>query len=245
MAAAQPGLIQAQDVMTTAVITIAASATVKEAAKRMLQRRISALPVVGVNDRVIGMVSEGDLMRRVEIGTDAPRSWWLRLLGEDAARDYMRMHGRYVRDVMASPVVSVRRKTPLKEVAQLLEKHQIKRVPVLEGARLIGIVSRADLVRRFATAPERPAARTSSDRALRGFVLERVARSRVDATYVNITVEHRTVHLWGSMRSNGERRVLRVAAESVEGVRKVEDHTKVMPMRVAANVGRRNGRGVI
>jgi CBS domain-containing protein len=229
--------MQAQDVMTTAVATIGADATVRDAAKLMLARRISALPVTDCKGRVVGIVSEGDLMRRAELGTDTPRSWWLRLLGEDAARDYMKVHGASVGDVMTSPALSVRRRTSLKEVAHLLEKHRIKRVPVLEGGRLVGIVSRADLVRQLATAPARPAPRTASDRALRRLVLEQVAKSGVDATYVNVTVEHRTVHLWGSVRSNHEQKALRVAAKAAAGVRKVEDHTSVMPLRVAAALG--------
>jgi CBS domain-containing protein len=229
--------MQAQDVMTTAVATISADASVQDAAKLMLARRVSALPVTDSKDRVVGIVSEGDLMRRAELGTDTPRSWWLGLLGEDVARDYMKVHGTSVGDVMTSPAVSVRRTTPLKEVANLLEKHRIKRVPVLEGARLVGIVSRADLVRQLATAPARPAARTPTDRALRKRVLEQVAKSGVDATYVNATVEHKIVHLWGSVRSNHEQKALRVAAKAVQGVRKVEDHTSVMPLRVSAALG--------
>lgn len=227
----------AQDVMTTVVATISAAATVQDAAKLMLARRVSALPVTDRKDRVVGIVSEGDLMRRPELGTDTERSWWLRLLQEETVRDYLKVHGTSVGDVMTSPAVSVRRTTSLKEVVHLLERHRIKRVPVLEGLRLVGIVSRADLVRQLATAPVRPAARTASDRALRPLVLEQVAQSGVDATYLNVTVELRTVHLWGSVRSNSEQKVLRVAAKAVEGVRKVEDHASVMPLRVAAALG--------
>lgn len=228
--------MQAQDVMTTSVATIGAGATVREAAKRMLERRVSALPVVDGKGRVVGIVSEGDLVRRAELGTDTERSWWLRLFG-DTPSDYLKVHSTSVDDVMTAPVVSVRRKTSLKDLAHLLEKHRIKRVPVIEGGRLVGIVSRADLVRQLATAPARPAARTASDRALRRLVLKQVAKSGVDATYVNVTVEHRTVHLWGGVRSNSDQKVLRVAAKAVEGVRKVEDHTYVMPLRVAAALG--------
>jgi CBS domain-containing protein len=229
--------MQAQDVMTTAVATIDADASVRDAAKLMIARRVSALPVTDRKGRVIGMVSEGDLIRRKDLGTDAPRSWWLWLFGEDAARAYLKVHGASVADVLPSPGVRVRRATPLRQVAKLFEKHRIKRVPVLEGSRLLGIVSRADLVRELATAPARPAARTSSDRTLRRRVLEQFARSGVDTTYVNVTVEHRLVHLWGMVRSNSERRVLQVAAKAVEGVRKVEDHTSVMPLRVSSVLG--------
>src|SRR3970040_584576 len=98
--------MQAQDVMTTVVATIPADATVQEAAKLMLERRISALPVMDGKDRVIGVVSEGDLVRRSELGTDAARSWWLRAFAEDAAADYLKTHGASVRDVMTNPARS-------------------------------------------------------------------------------------------------------------------------------------------
>jgi CBS-domain-containing membrane protein len=231
--------MQAQDVMTTVVATIDAGATVQEAAKLMLERRISALPVMDSKDRVSGIVSEGDLVRRTELGTDAARSWWLQVFAEDSARDYLKTHGTSVGDVMTAPPVTVRRTTSLQEVARLLEKHRIKRVPVLDAGRLVGIVSRADLVRRLAAAPARPAtpARTASDRVLRREVLKQVRRSGIDLLYVNVTVEHGIVHLWGGARSHLEQKALGVAAKVVEGVRKVQDHTSVIPLRVAAALG--------
>jgi len=228
--------MQAQDVMSTVVATIDAGATVQEAAKLMLERRISALPVMDSKDRVIGVISEGDLVRRTELGTGAARSWWLRLFAENAAQDYLKTHGTSMSDVMTRPAVSVRRSAPLHEVARLLEKHRIKRVPVLEAGRLVGIVSRADLVRRLATSPARPAPRASSDRALRRQVLKQVAQSGVDTLYVNVTVEGGTVHLWGSVRSALEQKALRAAAKAA-GIRKVEDHTFVMPLRLMGALG--------
>ena len=229
--------MQAQDVMTTCVATIDAGATVREAAKLMLERGISALPVMDRKDRVVGIISEGDLVRRTEVGTGAARSWWLRLLAENAARDYLKTHGTSVSDVMTSPAVSVRRATPLQEVARLLEKHRIKRVPVLEAGRLVGIVSRADLVRRLAMTPARAAPRASSDRALRRQVLKQVAQSGVDAVHVNVTVEGATVHLWGGLASALEQKALRTAAKAVNGVRKVGDHTSVIPPRLMGAMG--------
>jgi CBS domain-containing protein len=232
--------MQAQDVMSTVVATIDAGATVQEAAKLMLERRISALPVKDSKGRVIGVVSEGDLVRRTELGTGAARSWWLRLLAlpaENAAADYLKTHGVAVGDVMTRQVVSVRRTSPLHEVARLLEKHRIKRVPVLEAGRLVGIVSRADLVRRLATAPARPAQKVGSDRALRRQLLKGVAESGIDASYVNVTVEGGAAHLWGGVRSDVEQKALRVATKAVDGVRKVEDHTFVMPPRLAGALG--------
>jgi len=230
--------MQAQDVMTTVVATISADATVREAAKLMLERRISALPAMDDKDRVIGIVSEGDLARRVELGTDVAHSWWLRAFAEDAAQDYLKTHGASVREVMTSPVVSVRKTTPLQEVASLLEKRRIKRVPVLEAGRLVGIVSRADLVRRLATLPVRPAARASGDRALRRQILKEMQRKAgLDLAYVNVMVERGVVHLWGGVRSQLEHKALAAAAHVVPGVRKVENHTMVIPPRVLAGLG--------
>ena len=229
--------MQAQDVMTAVVATIPADATVREAAMLMLERRISALPVMDSKDRVVGIVSEGDLVRRTELGTEATRSWWLALFAEDAARDYLRTHSASVRDVMTSPAVGVRRATPLHEIARLLEKHRIKRVPVLDAGRLVGIVSRADLVRLLAMAPARATARTANDRALRRKVLKEMQRSGVDLGYVNLIVQQGSVHLWGGVRSRLEQKTLCTAAKTVAGVRKVEDHTFVIPLRVAAALG--------
>jgi len=229
--------MQAQDVMTTVVATIDAGATVHEAAKLMLARRVSALPVIDRKGRVVGVISEGDLVRRTELGTDTPRSWWLQLLTDSAAQDYLKTHGTSVSDVMTSPAISVRRATPLHEVAQLMERHRIKRVPVLESSRLVGIVSRADLVRRLAMTAARKSPRASSDRALRRQALKEVAKTGVDTVYVNITVEAGTVHLWGGSRSALDQNALRAAAKAVNGVRKVEDHTFVIPARLTGSVG--------
>jgi CBS domain-containing protein len=225
--------------MTTVVATIPAAATVRDAARLMLERGVSALPVMDRKNRVVGIVSEGDLVRRAEIGTDAPRAWWLGLFAERAARDYLKAHGALVRDVMTSPVVSARHTTPLAEIAHLLEKHRIKRVPVLEAGRLVGIVSRVDLVRQLVTsrAASRVTARTAKDRALRREVLENLERSGADLRYVNATVEHGVVHLWGSLPSRSQQKALRLAAKSIDGVRKVEDHTAVMPLAVATGLG--------
>ncbi len=222
--------------MATAVATVPAGATVRDAARLMLERRVSALPVVDKVGRMIGIVSEGDLMRRTELGTESPRSWWLKLFAGRAAREYLKAHGATVRDVMTRPVISVRRTTPLDEVARLLESHRIKRVPVLQGERLVGIVSRADLVRRLATAPARPTARTQKDRGLRRQVLKALERAGADLRYLNATVEHGVVHLWGSVTSHGQQKTLRVAAKALDGVRAVDDHTSVMPLEVAAEL---------
>ena len=229
--------MQAQDVMTTQVTTIESGASVRAAARRMLERRVSALPVVDAKGRVIGIVSEGDLVRRAELGTESARSWWLRLFAEDGARDYLKTHGASVADVMTQPAIGVRRTTPLHEVARLMEKHRVKRLPVLDSGRPVGIVSRADLVRCIATTPTKAGPRVHGDRTLRKSVLGEIAQSRVDTTYVNVTVEGGTVHLWGGLRTAVEQKALRAAAQAAAGRRKVEDHTMVLPPLVVAGLG--------
>jgi CBS domain-containing protein len=149
-------LMKAQDVMTTWVASIGAGATVQEAARLMAERRISALPVVDGKDRLVGIVSEGDLVRRAELGTQEEGSWWLKALAENTARDYVKSHAKAVQDVMTTPVLTVRPGTPLAEVASLMLERGVKRLPVLEAGRLVGVVSRADLVRALAAQAARP-----------------------------------------------------------------------------------------
>ena len=138
---------------------------------------------------------------------------------------------------MSTPAIGVRRATPLHEVARLMEKHRVKRLPVLEAGRLVGIVSRADLVRRLATAPVKATPRTKGDRALRKAVLEEIKRAGVDATYANVTVDGGKVHLWGGLRTEVEQKALRTVAKLAAGRRKVEDHTVVLPPLLVAGLG--------
>jgi len=230
--------MQARDVMTTSVATIRQDATVREAAKMMIGRGVSALPVLDQNGQLVGIISEGDLVRRAELGTDQARSWWLRLMsGEGAAADYVKTHRPRVRDVMTRPVISVTEATPIEKIALLLEKHRIKRVSVIRSGQPVGIVSRADLVRRLAIAPPAKRLSLSDDRSLKRRMLKRVRECGVDASYVNVTVSGGTLHLWGGIRSDAERQALRVAAEGVPGLRKVEDHTVVMPQRLQGWLG--------
>lgn len=232
--------MQAKDVMTTRAATIGAGARIQEAARRMFERGVSALPVVDVKGRVVGIISEGDLVRRAEIGTDQARSWWLRLFalqGETAAADFAKTHGNRVGDVMTTQVISVAEATPLEKVAQLLEKHRIKRVPVMRAGRLVGIVSRADLVRRISIARPARAATPRSDRGLRSAMLKSIAASGLDASYLNVQVAGGVLHLWGGVKSDAEKRALRVAAEGVAGLKRIDDHTFVLPMRLQTSLG--------
>lgn len=228
--------MRAKDLMTTDVIAVGADATVKAVAQILLSHRISAVPVTDKEGHLLGIVSEGDLLRRSETGTEPKRSWWLDLIAsaEERADDYVKSHAKHVRDVMTTKLVTVEEDTPLSKVAALLEEKRIKRVPVVKDERLIGIVSRADLLRGIATA-KIESAPAAGDEAIRAEVMKRLRdEAGVRDWLMNITVAEGTVHLWGGVRSNAERRAARVAAESVSGVSAVEDHLTTVPDIIGA-----------
>jgi CBS-domain-containing membrane protein len=216
--------MKASEVMTTRVITVAPSATVREIAGILLDNRISAVPVVDERGVTVGIVSEGDLLHRVEAGTERHRSWWLNLIADRAtvARDFLKSHATRAREIMTRPVVSVAPDTPLGEIAEILEKRRIKRVPVIDEGRLVGIVSRANLLQALAARkPVAPAA-APGDAALRERVLGDLRKELADsATHVNVIAVDGTVELWGQVETADEREALRVAAELVPGVRSV------------------------
>ena len=147
--------MQARDVMVSPVITIGKSAIVRDVAKLLLEKRISAVPVVDDAGKVVGIVTEGDLIHRAEAGTERHDSWWLRFLTDNAtfAADYVKSHAMKVEDVMTSDVITVSPETPLHEIAMLLEERRIKRVPIVNNdGNLVGIVSRANLIQVVASA---------------------------------------------------------------------------------------------
>jgi len=222
--------MNAADVMTTEVVSIGPETSVRHIAQLMLRHRISALPVLDDNGRVVGIVSEGDMMRRAELDGDRHRSWWLNLLAspEEIASEYVRQHGQRAKDIMTRRVISVDERASVATVAAILEEKRVKRVPVLKDGRLIGIVSRADLLHGIVTAKLDNSA--SGDEAMRRAVRTRI---RDDAGVrdwaLNVTVSDGVVHLWGAVRSAVERRAAEVAAESVRGVSAVVDHTSLLP----------------
>ncbi len=223
--------MQARDVMTRNVVTVEPDTPVTEIARLLLEKRISGVPVVESDGRLVGIVSEGDLMRRVEDSPARRGAWWLAMLGipEERAIEYVRTRGRRARDVMTRHVITVTPDTPIGRVAQLLEEEHIKRVPVVEDGRLVGIISRADLLRAIASREEAPAA-GADDRALRERLLKELEAAGLEYhPYVNIVVSDGIVHLWGLVSTKAEAEALRVAAESVEGVRGVDSHLAILP----------------
>jgi len=232
--------MRAMDVMTTNVITVGPDTSVQEVAKILSERSISGVPVVDAENRLVGIVSEGDLLHRVETGTERRvqrrrRSWWLDTIGsdEELARQYIKSHGRTAKDVMTREVISVSDTTELADIANLLESKRIKRVPVVRDGKLVGIVSRANLVRALAAAGSRLTDDTATDdRTIRQKLLQELQGQEWVRTWAaDIIVRDGVVHIWVSDdRPEEERQALRVAAENIPGVRGVEEHIVPAPM---------------
>ena len=230
--------MRAKDVMTAPAVVVAPDTTVEEIAKLLLKRGISAVPVIGADGRLAGIVSEGDLMRRVESGTERTRSWWLSVFGDaDAqAREYAKSHGRRAADVMTRKVVTVAEDATLAEIAELLERHRIKRVPVVREGKVLGIVSRANLLHGLASqAAVAPAAR--ADDTLRPRIEEEMRRAGVDTVFVNVVVGDAAVHLWGIVPTQAQLDAAGIAAERVAGAIPVSNHLSVPSSAAWAMIG--------
>jgi len=223
--------MKAIDLMTPRVITIGPDATVAEAARTMLENHISGLPVVDAAGKVVGIISEGDLLRRVELGTERHRSWWLGLVsgGTLPAEDFVKSHARKVADVMTAHVTTVDETASPEEVVRVMETRRIKRVPVVSRGALVGIISRANLLRALASvSPETPAA-AADDRELKDRVTAAVKELSWDSrSHDAIVVRNGVVQLWGFVSSGSQRDALRVAAERVPGVKAVENNIQVV-----------------
>ncbi len=229
--------MRASDVMTTSVITVGPDTAVRDIAKTLSERRISAVPVLDADGNILGIVSEGDLIRRAETQTERHPSWWLSLLAapEQRALDYIRSHGGAARDVMTRNVTTVGEEASLEEVADVLERNHIKRVPVTSKDRLVGIVSRADLLRGLATPKPVTEQNETDDATIRQRVEQALAETDVNRPFVTVIVSGGIAHLWGAVDSEPEKQALRVAAENTEGVKGIEDRIGVLsPMLRAA-----------
>jgi CBS domain-containing protein len=223
--------MRAKHVMTYPVITATAHQTVREVAQILSKHHISAVPIVDDGGKLIGLVSEGDLVHRVEIGTQVRRSWWLSIFTSNAqlAEEYARGHARKVQDVMTQDVITVAQGTPLSEIARIFERNRIKRVPVLDKDKLVGIVTRANLVQAIASAPQekRP---PPKDEELRDRILKHLERQVwVNPAMLNVTVESATVSLWGMVKSESERNAVRVAVEAIADCKTINNNITLEP----------------
>ncbi|BCQ28537.1 CBS domain-containing protein (plasmid) [Caballeronia sp. NK8] len=225
--------MRASDIMTTSIISASPDMTIRHAAGMMVFAGISGMPVIDESGRLLGMVTEGDLMHRVEIGTGVKqRSWWLELAASttELASQYVKEHSRKVRDVMTTDVSTVTETCPVADIAELLDRRRIKRVPVMRDGKVVGVVSRANLIRALVTmAPEVPTTVESGDNAIREDVFAAMKDHPWALARENVTVENGIVHLWGPVVRAEEGNAIRVAAENVPGVRDVKAHFGLPP----------------
>ena len=222
--------MQAQDVMVRGVISVGPDMPVQAAAHAIVSNGISALLVMDINAKLVGIVSEGDLIRRVETGTERRRSRWIEMFvsNETLAREFVKSHARRVADVMTTEVVTAAPDTPLREIANLMEKHGIKRIPIVEDDKVVGIVTRANLLQALASAGDNTD-QAESDRVLRQRIIDSMKDMPWASRPFNVVVSERRADLWGFVFSEGEKAAVRVAAESTPGVDSVDDHLRVLP----------------
>jgi CBS domain-containing protein len=224
--------VKAQDIMTRAVVTVGPHTLVPDVAAMMVEKHISGMPVVTEGGEIIGIVSQSDLLHRVETGTErqSSRKWWiLNLADADAlAREYAKAHGLRAQDVMSRYVISVRDDAELRDVADILDTHRIKRVPVLQSGRLVGIITRGDLVRALSQVQTSKSAKTVDDAALHKTLHDRIqAQPWVNESCISVTVNHGVVELWGFVDTVDQRSALRALVEETNGVAHLEDKITV------------------
>jgi CBS domain-containing protein len=213
--------------MTQHVITVAPDASIVEALQLMLQNKISGLPVVDKGGNLVGIVSEGDFLRRSETGTERRRPRWVEfILGPGTiAKDYVHSHARRIDEVMTANVETVGEDAGLEDVVALMERRRVKRAPVMRGTKLVGIISRANLLRALATlAPEvKPGAK--ADETIRAAVMAELDRqSWAPRRMIDVVVRNGVVELWGTVIDPDQRDGARVVAETVPGVKAVKCH---------------------
>jgi len=218
--------MRAIDVMVRDVVSVRPDTDVADAIKLLTEHDVSALPVIDKEGNLVGLLSEADLIHRTEIGTERHRPWWLEAVtgASTLAEEFAKSHGKKVGEVMTDGVISVTEETSLSEIAALFERKRIKRVPVVKGGKLVGIVSRSNLIQALASAVGRIDQHDETDRQIRLQLLSRLK----DQPWTgfgerNITVSNGVVHLWGLVCSEAERKALLALAEGVPGVARVSD----------------------
>jgi CBS domain-containing protein len=224
--------MKARDVMVSPVITVGENVTVRDVAKLLIAKRISAVPVVDGAEKLVGIVTEADLLHRAEAGTERPVSWWLSLISGDRAlaEEYVKSHAVKVTDIMTRDVRTADPEMPLHEIADLLEEQHIKRVPIVsKGGDLVGIVSRANIIQAIASI--RPKFEISlSDATIRKKLMDELKKQPWSHVHrLNVTVTGGIVDLWGFVESEKERQAITVAAETTSGVTGVNDHLMRKP----------------
>ena len=216
--------MQAKDIMTRNVVTAAPDATIDQVAELMLKNDISAIPIIEKSGEIAGLVSEGDLMRRVQGNDRRTKSWWLALFSgaQYTAADFVMLRGRHARDVMTTDIITVAPEMPVGEIARLLERKRIKRVPVIDDGQIVGIVSRANLLQALAAAKRIVLAPDADDRKRRDIVLGALAQvPGLNTAHLNVVVENGRVDIWGIAGSDAEEAAAIAALDEIVGLGEV------------------------
>src|ERR1700726_1195486 len=218
--------MRAHQIMTRPVINVTPEISIVEAANIMLQKHVSGLPVVDATGKLVGIVSEGDFIRRSEIGTQRKRGRWLRfLLGPGkSASDFVHEHGRKVSEVMTKSPLTITDDTALEEIVELMEKNNVKRLPVIRAHKVVGIVSRANLLQAVASLAREVPDPTADDDHIRNRVIDAMEKNDWCPFGLSVIVKDGIVHLSGVITEGRSRQSAVVAPETVHGVKKVHDH---------------------
>jgi CBS domain-containing protein len=226
--------MKVRDIMSTRVVSIAPDAGVLEAVRLMLQKHISGLPVIDRSGTLVGVVTEGDFLRRSETGTERKRPRWLEFLmgPRRLADEYVHTHARKVEDVMTRELVTITEDAALDEVVRIMERRRIKRLPVMRGKEVIGIVSRANLLHALASLGAAAAPPAKTDAAIRQQLLAEFDKQTwAPVALVDVMVKDGVVELWGTITEEAQGEALKVCAENIPGVKSVVSHlTWIEPM---------------
>lgn len=216
--------MRAGDIMTQEVVSIAPDATVAEAAALMVKEHISGLPVINGERDLVGIITEGDLLRRTETGTQPGKPRWLQVLfGKNhLAEEYVRSHSRRIEDLMTIDVAVATEETELKDVVEIMQRRQVNRVPIVRDRRVVGIVTRANLL--YALTLHQPPPVAQEDRVIQQQIYEELNRHAWSARQMQLTVHRGVVDIWGLITDERQREAMRVAIENVPGVHKIRDH---------------------
>ena len=227
--------MRTNQIMTRNVVVIAAEYSVYDAAEILLNSCISAAPVVDADGKMIGIVSEADLMHRPEIGTVPGKSWLQRLLADNTAmaKEFVRSHSHRVTDVMTKNVIFADESATVQEIVALMQQHHVKRIPILRDGKIVGIVSRGNVLQGLLAREPSSLNSKTDDEALRTAVTATLSkRGWASAPTSNVVAQNGVIHLWGCVDNDTIKKAYEIAAENVHGVRRVRNHMMVIPPEV-------------
>ncbi|MFM9943295.1 MAG: CBS domain-containing protein [Hyphomicrobiaceae bacterium] len=222
--------MKARDIMTKSVVSVRPEATVHEVALLMTEKHVSGVPVIDADNKLVGIISQGDLLHRRELGTEPKHKWWLNLFAnpDSMAREYTKTHGLRARDVMSRHITSVNEDAELADVAAVLDRGNIKRVTVLNNGTLVGIIARSDLVKALSRVPPTPHKTSVDSGTLHRTLTDKLRRQPwLETSFLNVVVTDGTVRLWGYVATPDQRRALHALIEQTEGVAGIEDNLSI------------------